>query len=98
MKVSSTDRAQADQARQRIRVGMIGLAAVVLLIGIASAIFSTVNREQPVTAAGAAKPEVVANMAAPGTVPSPSTTNEPLAELGVTPATSPDAAAGADRR
>lgn len=97
MKASSTDRAHADQARQRIRVGMIGLAAVVLLIGIASAIFSTVNREQPVTATGAAKPDVVANMAVPGTAPSPATTNEPLAELGVTPATKPDSAAGAER-
>lgn len=96
MKVPSTDRAQADQARQRIRVGMIGLAAVVLLIGLASAIFSTVNRERPVVAAGAAKPEVVANMAVPGTMPTAQTTNEPLAELGVTPSDStPEAHASA---
>ncbi|MGJ3629790.1 hypothetical protein AB5I41_28620 [Sphingomonas sp. MMS24-JH45] len=37
--------------RQRARVGLVGLAAVVLLIGLASAILSAVNREQPVTAA-----------------------------------------------
>lgn len=62
---------------------MIGLAAVVLLIGLASAIFSTVSREPPVEAVGAARPEVVANMA--NGAPSPTPTNEPLAELGVTP-------------
>lgn len=65
---------------------MIGLAAVILLIGLASAIFSTVNRERPVSAVGAAKPDVVANMTAPGSLPSPVSSNEPLAELGVTPA------------
>ena len=76
-----------ERSRQRVRVGMLGLATVVLLIGLASAIFSAVNRERPVTAAGAAKPEVVANMTLPGTLPSTGATNEPLAELGVTPST-----------
>lgn len=99
MKVPATEQAQAEQARQRIRVGMIGLAAVVLLIGLASAIFSTVNHEQPVVAAGAAKPDVVANMTAPGTLPTTEATNEPLAELGVTPsATTPDARSSAGAR
>ncbi len=62
---------------------MIGLAAVVLLIGLASAIFSSVSRERPVDAIGAARPEVVANLADGG--PAPAASNEPLAELGVTP-------------
>lgn len=99
MTVPAKERAQAEQARQRLRVGMIGLAAVVLLIGLASAIFSTVNRERPVVAVGAAKPDVVANMAAPGAMPSPASTNEPLAELGVTPgtATTPTPAASPAR-
>ena len=83
MKGSPSDRAAAEQSRQRLRVGTIGLAAVVLLIGLASAIFSTVSHEAPVAAVGAARPEVVANMA--GAAPAPSATNEPLAELGVTP-------------
>lgn len=90
MKVYRTDKAaaerqQAEQTRQRVRVGMIGLAAVVLLIGLASAIFSSVNQEQPVAVAGSAQPEVVANMSAPGAAPSATPTNEPLAEMGVTP-------------
>jgi hypothetical protein len=84
MKGSHTDPAPADQNR-RIRVGMIGLAAVVLLIGLASAIFSSVNHDRPVTAVGTAKQEVVVNMAAPGAQPSAVPSNEPLAELGVTP-------------
>jgi hypothetical protein len=102
MKLPPSDKAHAEQMRQRVRVGMIGLAAVVLMIGLASAIFSTVNREQPVAAAGAAKPEVVVNMAAPGPAPSASASNEPLAELGVTPsapntpAAAPAAPAAAD--
>lgn len=82
---TTADRGQAEQTRQRLRVGMLGLAAIVLLIGLASAIFSSVNQEQPVTVAGAAQPEVVANMSAPMTEPSASPTNEPLADLGVAP-------------
>ena len=74
---------------------MIGLAGVVLLIGLASAILSTVNREQPVSAIGAARPDVVANMMAPGTAPAPTPTSEPLAELGVAPATTTDTASRA---
>lgn len=82
---AAIEREQAEQTRQRVRVGMIGLAAVVLLIGLASAIFSSVNRQEPVTVAGAAQPEVVANMSAPVAAPSGGPTNEPLAEMGVTP-------------
>jgi hypothetical protein len=92
------DRVHAEQVRQRARVGLIGLAAVVLLIGLASAILATVNREQPVTAAGAARPEVVANMAAPGAIPTPAAESEPLVELGVAPSTTGNAAAPATPR
>lgn len=74
---------------------MIGLAGVVLLIGLASAIFATVNREQPVNAIGAARPDVVANMVAPGTMPTSPATSEPLAELGVTPSAANTATAPA---
>jgi hypothetical protein len=91
MKLSAQDRAQSSQ---RVRVGMIGLAAVFLLIGLAAAIFSSANKEQPVTIAGAAQPDVVANMTA--TVNSTqaqqqAATAEPLSELGVTPSAPPDA-------
>jgi hypothetical protein len=75
---------------QRLRVALTGLAAVVLLIGIAGAIFSAVDRDAPVEAAGAARPEVVANLT--GAPPSPAAeaavVDEPLAELGVAPSKS----------
>ncbi|WP_200918787.1 hypothetical protein [Sphingomonas sp. Leaf231] len=94
MKVTRKDKAaaerqQAEQTRQRVRVGMIGLAAVVLLIGLASAIFSSVNQQQPVNVIGAAQPEQVANMSAPASAPGATATNEPLAEMGVTPGAAP---------
>lgn len=70
---------------QRVKVGMIGLAAVILLIAIASTILGSLNRDEPpVTAAGAAQSNVVADMAATNTT-APAA-SEPLAELGVAPA------------
>ena len=47
---------------QRVRVGLTGLATVMLLMGVASAIFTSARDEAPVVAEGAPKPEVVANM------------------------------------
>ncbi len=72
------------QAIQRVKVGMTGLAFVILLIFLASAILSSASREGPVTAVGAAKPEVVANITAPADN-SIDASKEPLAELGVAP-------------
>lgn len=75
---------QPGQTTQRIKVGMIGLAAVLLLIGFAAAIFSTASRERAV--AGGARADVVANMmTGNGISPADSAVNEPLAELGVAP-------------
>lgn len=71
---------------QRLKVGLIGLAAVLLLIGLASAVFNSVNRERPVAAIGGAQPGTVAAMAGTGNSIAPAG-NEPLAELGVTPST-----------
>ena len=71
------------QAMQRVRVGLIGLAAVVLLIALASAVMRSANRETPVTVAGAPRTEAVANMG----LLNQQEPGEPLAELGVTPST-----------
>lgn len=78
------------QTMQRVKVGVIGLATVLLLIGLAATIFGIVSRERPGTAVGAPKADVAANLtmsnnAMPVTTP----TSEPLAELGVAPAASP---------
>lgn len=79
---------------QRVRVGLTGLATVLLLIGVASAIFSSAKEEAPVVAEGAPKPEVVANMTE-GMVTNSAAEpkDEPIAELGIAPRTaeSPEA-------
>jgi len=85
------------QTMQRVRVGMTGLAIVLVLIGLATAIFSSANRETPVAAIGASNASVVANMTGETT----NTTAEkakdvPLAELGVAPSTSSTATPAAD--
>lgn len=73
---------------QRVRVGLTGLATVLLLIGVASAIFSSARDEAPVLAEGAPKPEVVANMTE-GMVTNSAAEpkDEPIAELGIAPRT-----------
>lgn len=84
MSVSVPNQSRA-QAVQRLKVGLIGLAAVLLLIGLASAVFNSVNRERPVSAIGGARPGMVAEIA--GNTTAPAAGNEPLAELGVAPPT-----------
>lgn len=84
MKKSGTNH---DQIMQRVRVGMTGLAGVALLIALASAIFSSVSDEAPVSADGAPKADVVANLTSNQTAPE--SPNEPLAELGVAPGAAP---------
>ena len=76
------------QAMQRVRVGLTGLAMVLVLIGLASAIFTSANRDQPVTAIGASNALVVANMADTGNIVVTTGKDEPIAELGVAPSTS----------
>lgn len=80
------------QTMQRVKVGMIGLAAVVLLIAIASAILGSATREQPVATAGSAQADVVANIALTNSSLAQGS-GEPLAELGVAPSTSNSQAA-----
>ena len=74
---------------QRVRVAMTGLASVFVLIGLASAAFTFASKEPAVTAAGAPKADVVANMT--DTAIDNSVTNEPLAELGVAPSATSNA-------
>ncbi len=95
---SGRQRIDRQHSAQRLKVGLIGLAAVLLLIGLASAVFNSVNRERPVTAIGGAQPATVAAMAGNSSAASPSET-EPLAELGVTPSVAgPGNQAAASRR
>ena len=76
------------QTMQRLKVGMTGLALVLLLIGLASVVFSSASKERPVDVAGAAQPDVVANLSLTNEPePAEPTSTEPLAELGVAPST-----------
>lgn len=73
-----------NQSMQRVRVGMIGLAAVVLLIGIASLLFSGVRDQRGRAAAGGGDAGVVANIASTNDT-ALNESDEPLADLGVAP-------------
>jgi hypothetical protein len=73
------------QRTQRVKVGMIGLAAVLLLIGLAAAIFATASRERGVL--GGANPDVVANLTIGNDTVAVGDGSEPLADLGLTPST-----------
>ena len=76
----------AGQTTQRVKVGMIGLAAVLLLIGLAAAIFATMNHDRAIAAIGSARPEVVSAIVSGNSAdPAAAATKEPLAELGVAP-------------
>ena len=70
------------QAIQRVKVALIGLGAVMGLIGLASVIIGSASRERPISAIGAPQPQVVANMAIDNGADSVA---EPLVELGVAP-------------
>lgn len=72
-----------NQMKQRVKVGATGLAAVVLIIGVASAIFTVASQDDPSGVQNAAP--VIGRETGNATPPR---TNEPLAELGVAPGTS----------
>lgn len=75
-------------ALQRVRVGVTGLAVIVLLIILASAVFRTAHDDAPVVAVGMPDGAAIANLTAPGNSVDPSASGpvEPLADLGVAPA------------
>lgn len=67
---------------QRVRVGMTGLAAVGLIVMVATAVATGVQRSATENARIAGPPSVVATMPAPTPVDAKT---EPLAQLGVAP-------------
>lgn len=74
---------ETSQTMQRVKVGMIGLAAVVVLIALTSAIIGSATRERSV--AGTAQANLVAAMAAGNDAAPLPSEGEPLAEMGVAP-------------
>ena len=76
---------ESGHVSQRVKVGMIGLASVFLLIGLAAAIYSTRAKEQSLAFASRLHADTVARMSNAAPPPAAAPTNEPLAELGVAP-------------
>jgi hypothetical protein len=81
-----TNPPDSGQTMQRIKVGVTGLGVVLLLILLASAIFSTASNDKPVDVAGGPKADVVANISITNdSAAVADKASEPLAELGVAP-------------
>lgn len=76
---------------------MTGLALVVVLIGGASIVITSANRDEPVSAVGASNAQVVANLT-DGNVTAVDGVDEPLATLGVAPASEPANSGAANRK
>lgn len=77
-------RTEPDRGRepmQRVRTGVTGLAAVVLIVALATAIGSTVQRSANASDAAAPEPIVVTGEV----IPNAAEKAEPLEQLGVTP-------------
>jgi hypothetical protein len=74
---------------QRVRVGLTGLAAVMLIVAVSTAIFESAKvgeKQGPVAPGEARSEQAVANMLNNDAVEQ----SEPLAEIGVTPGAAPD--------
>ncbi len=81
--VPPTARELRAQAVQRIQAGLFGIAAIVLIVGLANIINDRARQAE--LAAG--KPDPAASAAASGAAKT-----DPLAQAGVVPATTPEAA------
>lgn len=87
--MKAADRDQGERV-QRVRAGVTGLAAVLVIAGLAGAIFNSASEERPVGPTGTTDAEAVATIT--GNTATAVETNEPLAELGVAPATTNESA------
>ena len=85
-----SERQQTAHSAQRIKVGMTGLAAVLLMIALAAMVFNTASKDKPLDVAGGPKADVVANISITNDSAPAAASGEPLAELGVAPS-APDA-------
>lgn len=73
------------QAVQRLQAGLFGLAAVVLMVGLASIINERAREAEA----------AIAPQASPSASPSANSGSDPLAEVGVVPSSVPDQGAAA---
>lgn len=80
--------AEPGERMQRVRVGVTGLAAVILVVAVATAIASGLRRSAEISNVAAPSPVVATVGAAPNST-NPAT--EPLAQLGAAPGSTPAA-------
>lgn len=92
MAMKADDRDQGERV-QRVRAGVTGLAAVLVIAGLAGAIFNSASEERPVGPTGDADAEMAATIT--GNTATAVESNEPLAELGLAPASGNQSAAKA---
>jgi hypothetical protein len=85
---------EKQERMQRMRVGLTGLAAVGLIVVIATAVATSVRKSASETAAIAGPPSVVATVP---TGDNAAEKSEPLAQLGVTPDANKDAAVAPEK-
>jgi hypothetical protein len=78
--------AEPGERMQRVRVGVTGLAAVVIVVAVATAVASGVRRSAEASNAVAPPPVVATVPAAPN---SANPNSEPLAQLGAAPGSNP---------
>ena len=86
----SPHQTRVTQVVQRVKVGVTGLAVVLLLIVLASVLVRSVGHERAGAVPGAARADLAANLATPNSAEAAS---EPLAEIGVAPSGQGNAAA-----
>lgn len=70
---------------QRVQIGLVGLAAVLLVVTLANLVIDNVRKDAASDATAAAIEQGIAGVANATASGAASTPNEPLADLGVTP-------------
>ncbi len=70
---------------QRIQIGLVGLATVLLVVTLANLVIDSARKDSASDATAAAIEQGIAGVVNATAATTPVTTNEPLADLGVTP-------------
>lgn len=72
---------------QRIQIGLVGLAAVLLIVTLANLVIDNARKDAASEATASAIEQGIAGVANATATVTPPSANEPLADLGVTPGT-----------
>jgi len=80
-----TDLRTHREGLQRIQIGLVGLATVLLVVTLANLVIDSARKDSASEATAAAIEQGIAGVTNATATALPATTNEPLADLGVTP-------------